>query len=616
MNSIETSKFSIQANTYTLRGKNGSTKNCIIDADVLLEIPIYQRPYSWSEDQVSQLIQDIFKSFYGADRKSPSEPMFIGTMQLSANESNNGSIQKKQKIIDGQQRLSTLLVLLKLLRSLFPDTDSLKEINFDWLLTKVNNGEQQNLLNEFLQKDITQNFNEEQLNKYLQNSMVLKGYLEDHIYNNDEYESTFNLEKFIKYLLDDVYFVVIETNAGLSKTLQIFDAINTTGLDLNGGDVFKIRMYEYLTSKRNYGEDAFNKISELYATVDAFNHSNYERIDFLEVLGTYQHFLIAKYALPQALHELASYTFYDRLFDTILGMKEWPNFSNVYSNGLVLDLDELSKFINIHRKWVMIAWPTHEDFALRKLFSWSRYGRHKQLLFLYLFQFGETEIKEGSFFYFMKMLSRIFLVYSVIFDKGINNLHSFVYGLKTKLIKNNVSKEDLIKKIKDKLNSDVQAWNKPAKEVFREVVSGNIFYNGKKKGLLCWLSAFLEEPDAFTAFNKESVIIQLFQRGLDVEHIEAFNHKDEMERQLIQEKWSSSLNSIGNLMVLEYDINRGGASNNPYEIKIKDEVYGKSKFAIVSNLVSEFPVWNLENCKQRKLKELDKLEKYIFKMTH
>lgn len=55
-----------------------------------------------------------------------------------------------------------------------------------------------------------------------------------------------NIDSFVEYILNDILFVVIETVAGLSKTIQIFNTINTAGLDLNGDDLFKVRLYEYL----------------------------------------------------------------------------------------------------------------------------------------------------------------------------------------------------------------------------------------------------------------------------------------------------------------------------------------------------------------------------------
>ena len=65
-----------------------------------------------------------------------------------------------------------------------------------------------------------------------------------------EGEKNENIEKLLDYIREKLFFVVLETDATLSETLKIFDTINSTGLDLNGADMFKIRFYEYLSDKK------------------------------------------------------------------------------------------------------------------------------------------------------------------------------------------------------------------------------------------------------------------------------------------------------------------------------------------------------------------------------
>lgn len=76
--------FSINAGTYTLRQNNQSEENIILNGTTNYVIPIYQRPYSWTESQIKKFINDIFASFWGYEQDKDAEPMFIGTMQLSS----------------------------------------------------------------------------------------------------------------------------------------------------------------------------------------------------------------------------------------------------------------------------------------------------------------------------------------------------------------------------------------------------------------------------------------------------------------------------------------------------------------------------------------------------
>ena len=66
------------------------------------EIPIYQRNYAWGKEEISALVQDI----YDAYKKDPQKPYYIGTL-VSYHKGD-----RVFEIIDGQQRLTTLRLLL------------------------------------------------------------------------------------------------------------------------------------------------------------------------------------------------------------------------------------------------------------------------------------------------------------------------------------------------------------------------------------------------------------------------------------------------------------------------------------------------------------------------
>ena len=77
-----------------------------------LVLPEYQRPYKWEDDQVEQLWDDIFESYEG-DYKN----YFLGSVITVKD---NQAID----IIDGQQRLTTLMILFCVLRDVYPKINS------------------------------------------------------------------------------------------------------------------------------------------------------------------------------------------------------------------------------------------------------------------------------------------------------------------------------------------------------------------------------------------------------------------------------------------------------------------------------------------------------------
>ena len=79
-------------------------------------IPDYQRPYAWEEGQCQTLWDDIF-SFAFPDNNyenfNKDEEYFLGSIVTFENENN------KKEVIDGQQRLTTLMLLLRAFYSKF-----------------------------------------------------------------------------------------------------------------------------------------------------------------------------------------------------------------------------------------------------------------------------------------------------------------------------------------------------------------------------------------------------------------------------------------------------------------------------------------------------------------
>jgi uncharacterized protein with ParB-like and HNH nuclease domain len=591
--------FSINAGTYTLKKNKQNKKNIVLNGTTNYIIPIYQRPYSWAETQLKKFVNGIFASFWGYEQDKNAEPMFIGTMQLSELKKN-----KTQHIIDGQQRITTFLILLKVLKTKYTELQSLKNISLDWLSTEVNNGEQQKNLNELLSKNNIEFGNENSLNTYIGNAQLIKKLIDNQTENE-----LFEIESFIKHLLSNVYFVVIETKASLSKTLQIFDAINTTGLDLNSGDIFKIRMYEYL-NKDGENKKAFNEISKLYEKIDLKNKLFKSEIaNIQDILHIYQFYLIAKYNLPNILYTYGTTTFFDRLFETIFNVNKWEHFrNNIKLNNLELKLKEIDTIIDLRYdwedKWRNNSYSNVENAGLLHLWWWSRYSRFWILNFLLLLKLQKAENKYEKIEKFTKQLTKLYLIYSLLYQKSINDINGSFTNQLIKLIVNE-SYESVIQHINNKIH---QNYNRK-KEKLTEILSGDILYSAKVKNLICRLSALLEEDIKSTLPNDiKNIKKNLFLNNLHIEHIESYNHEEEYKRNIVWEKWKENINSIGNLVVLEAGINL--EIKNFENKKLKG--YQKSSLKIVNTkLTEQYLDWDLEKGLERKKYEMNKIINYI-----
>jgi hypothetical protein len=161
-------------------------------------------------------------------------------------------------------------------------------------------------------------------------------------------------------------------------------------------------------------------------------------------------------------------------------------------------------------------------------------------------------------------------------------------------LKDNTKYEDLIQNIHTKFETQ--------KSAIERLLVGNIFYNAKKKVLLCRLSAMLEEDNLIEAKTK------LFNTSFDIEHIQAYNHQDENQREVIWKEWGQNINSIGNLVMFESSKNRS-VSNKDFSEKKKQ--YGNSEYKIIKKLSGK-ESWELKDCLERQETETQKLVGYLF----
>ena len=75
-------------------------------------IPSYQRPYVWQEDNVQELLEDLYDYHQRSQvNKNNKEEYFLGSMVLQKQADSN-----ECRVLDGQQRLTTLLLILSVFR--------------------------------------------------------------------------------------------------------------------------------------------------------------------------------------------------------------------------------------------------------------------------------------------------------------------------------------------------------------------------------------------------------------------------------------------------------------------------------------------------------------------
>lgn len=357
-------------------------------------------------------------------------------------------------------------------------------------------------------------------------------------------------------------------------------------------------------------KEAFNEISALYEKIDLNNKTFKSEIANIQsILHIYQFFLIAKYNLPNVLYTYGTTTFFDRLFETLFNINQWEHFRNTLkSNNLELKLNEIDSIIDLRYewedKWRNNTYSNVENAGLLHLWWWSRYSRFWILNFLVLNSLQNESDKYEKLEKFTKQLTKLYLIYSLLYQKSINEINGSFTNQLTKLIVND-SFNSVMQHITDKINQHYD-WKKRR---LTEIISGDILYSTKVKNILCRLSALLEENTNSTEpTDIRNLKKNLFWNALDIEHIQSYNDENLEERDKIKSEWGENLNSLGNLVVLEQNINR--SINNVTSKKF--DGYKKSSLTIVKDkLTEQYPDWNLRKCIIRKDYEVNKIIKYL-----
>ncbi len=247
-------------------------------------IPDYQREYVWKENNVSRFLDDIYEEFE-ANAKSE---YFIGSIVVCKND------DKSREVIDGQQRLTTLFLILCSLKKLFFNKNKamvellnpkIYEIGF---INEKLSSSYKLVLQYEDSRDLIEKIEN---NTYSNNSFKQssKNIINAYEYITNFFEINFKEEKkliqFSNYLLNKVNLIQIETS-DISDALKIFETINERGVGLNSMDLLKNLIF------RNIEKKDFNKLKNEWEKIITLLDS--QNIKYLRFL---RYFIMANYVV-------------------------------------------------------------------------------------------------------------------------------------------------------------------------------------------------------------------------------------------------------------------------------------------------------------------------------
>ncbi len=230
-------------------------------------IPDYQRPYTWDEEQCENLWNDLIETFQeGEAADDKLKPYFLGSLVVY--KENNSYY-----VVDGQQRLTSLLLLMKALftfrnsysaiEDLMYVKDDEKEIvkdkhrltsNVIPLQNEPSDKEQLlEVLNIKTIEEIEAWSGNKEANRFQRNCAVFLERIKSACNPGNPLDKE-HYKDFVTLFLDRVYVSFIVAGNNFHSALQIFYTLNARGIDLDPIDIIKARIYAKLNSQEKRGE--------------------------------------------------------------------------------------------------------------------------------------------------------------------------------------------------------------------------------------------------------------------------------------------------------------------------------------------------------------------------
>ncbi len=547
-------------------------------------IPDYQRPYAWGEEQCQTLWDDIFQFSFpdnNYEAFDENEEYFLGSIVTFKNE------KGKSEVIDGQQRLTTLMLILRAFYDKFANMkDKNSVLTRDriekciWKTDTFGTADKNTLK---IDSEVATDNDKGEFLELLRTGIVKPGSKSQYVLNYqfsqkriDDFLQAF--PSFFPYLpariLNNCILLPIEAESQ-DTALRIFSTLNDRGLPLSDADIFKAQFYKYyagLDKKDDFIVD-WKELEEITGKI--FNPITGTPMD--ELFTRYMYFLRAKEGNKSTTTE-ALRKFYER-----------RKYEYLKKSHTIAELKALALF------WKSVSDQDEKRFSdrvLKKLFvlNDAPNGMWQHITSVYFLHNSNDDgiLEDEKFSMFLDRITAFIFTYAIT-NPGVNALRTPVYDEMVNIVNNN-----------DVTFSKYKFNKTQARSFFENYVFTN--QRNITRSMITWY--------AFTFLN---------QRLLDLKEIYHLEHiypkkRQEMEKGL---KLESNLDSLGNKILLEASIN---IKASDYRFDDKKKIYsgeqrrGKnkdaSKIAEIADII-RYPEFEEKHLMDRSVSILDRFFDFL-----
>ncbi|MBO4751904.1 MAG: DUF262 domain-containing protein [Bacteroidales bacterium] len=547
-----------------------------INKDERFVIPEYQRGYSWNIVQCDKLWQDI-EAFIESDKK---EPYFFGTIIADCSETDRISL------IDGQQRTTTFILLLKALllrlqdvyQEIKKDVDSVAlakaiegkinkiidilyktddesryEVMLDWNAVKDVVVLENKSINELYKNDLQVICEAPSFSTAEKDCARIPRKQKDNKYTNffRNFKFFYNklggykeskLNTFAKTFLGECQIIEIRSWQ-TEQAITMFNSLNSTGLPLSDADIISAQLYS------NAGEDKVRYMKlweDLKKSADDLSVRKIVDIDSI-----LQQYMYIRRATEREYIKEGS-----QPDVTTPGLRRYYT---IDKKELLKDPFELCEQFNK----IAQIWDTIKDYPIVKLLL--KFNENAKIyLVSYLFRYNPNDITKDTVQGIAECLLRLFTILELV-DAGYSssNFKTFLFGENVKLVDACFSMEDIEKDFNEHIG---RKW-----ENRDELKKSLMEYD---KNILVFLNEYL--------YAKKHDLSFKFSENVNIEHImpaSGHNITSIQQDAGIEDvtEFKSVVNQLGNKILLEEDINKS-IGNEWFKTKKQKSIMDKAGY--------------------------------------
>ena len=501
-------------------------------------IPDYQRPYAWEEKECQTLWDDIF-AFAFPDNDCDkfdrhNDEYFLGPIVTFLNE------DKRQEVIDGQQRLTTLMLLLRAFHARYGKMKDELSVttrkNIEQCIWKTDEFDKPDLNSLKLESEVATDEAKQELREILRTGVAEDNQKSQYAQNYRFFQKKINtfLEEYPSYfahlptrLLNNCILLPIEAESQ-DTALRIFSTLNDRGKPLSDSDIFKAQFYKYYSQNGRKAEfiERWKQLDELCSKI--YHPITGTPMD--EAFTRYMYYERAKQGLKSSTTE-ALRKFYERNAYALL--KSDKTFNNI------IDLANFWNDVELQNK------DRFSEACLRRLFvlNYAPNGMWAYIVSVYYLHNRDEAgmLDDDKFCNFLHKITGFIWAYAVT-NPGVNALRTPIYAEMVNIV------NDLPVTFTG-FQFNVQAVT----NVFNNYAFSN--NRGITRSMLTWW-----------AYQDEWQELLPLESRLDIEHIYPRN-RQEKEHTLSN---SRNLEALGNKALLEKRVN---ISASDYRFADKTKYY-------------------------------------------